>query len=169
MTHGVDGGVSGFGGVRVRRNLRINRMHRGFFVRRAMSVRHRRLVSFIEAFESFPLRHAFMGKGVDFRRLQTRPTLLHFHSVAACVRCVVELQDPLLESRVFAVNYHPRPRIGNNLRNRSASLSAIFPEFFFEWGATRRRVKATKIHHIAVWAILSLLLDDLLLDPRELA
>ena len=61
MTHGVDGGVSGFGGVRVRRSLRINRIHRGFIVRRAMSVRHCRLVSFIEAFESFPLRHAFMG------------------------------------------------------------------------------------------------------------
>ena len=114
MTHGVDGGVSGFGGVRVggvrvRRSLRINRIHPVFLVRRAMSVRHCRLVSFIEAFESFPLRYAFMRKGVDFRRLQTRPTLLHFHSVAACVRCVVEFQDPLLESRVFAVNYHPRP------------------------------------------------------------
>ena len=161
MTHGVDGGVSGFGGVRVRRSICINRIHHGSIVRRAMSVRHRRLVSLIEAFESFPLRYAFIGKGVDFRRLQARPTLLHFHSVAACVRCVVEFQDPL--------NYHPRPRIGDNLTNRSATLSAIFPELFFEWGATRRGVKATKIHHIAVWAILSLLLDDLPLDPRELA
>ena len=84
-----------------------------------MSLRHRRLVTLFEAFESFPLRYAFMNKGVDFRRLQTRPTLLHFHSVAACVRCVVEFQDTLLESRVFAVNYHPWPRIGNNLSNRS--------------------------------------------------
>ena len=96
MTHGVDGGVSRFGGVGVRRSIRINRIHRGSIVRRAMSLHHRRLVSLIEAFQSFLLRYAFMGKGVNFRRLQTRPTLLHFHSVAGCVRCIVELQDPLL-------------------------------------------------------------------------
>ena len=57
---------------------------------------HRSLVSFIEAFESFLLRDVFMGKGVDILRLQMRPGLLHFHSLAACVRCVVELQGPLL-------------------------------------------------------------------------
>ena len=74
MTHGVDGGVSGFRDVRVRRSININRIHRGFIVRRAMSVCHRRLVSIIEAFESFPLRYAFMGKGVDLLRLQMRPT-----------------------------------------------------------------------------------------------
>ena len=78
VTRGVDGGVSGLGGVRVRRSLRINRIHRGSIVRRAMSVRHRRLVSLRGAFESFPLGQAFMGKGVDFRRFQPRPTLLHF-------------------------------------------------------------------------------------------
>ena len=46
MTHGVDGGVSGFGGVRIRRGIRINRIHRGSIVRRAMSVHHRRLDPF---------------------------------------------------------------------------------------------------------------------------
>ena len=61
-----------------------------------MSVCHCRLVPLIEAFESFPLRYAFMGKGLDLLRLQTRTTLLHSHSAAACVRCVVELQDALL-------------------------------------------------------------------------
>ena len=96
MTHGADGGVSGFGGVRVRRSIRINRIHRGFILRRAMSVHHCRFVSLIEAFKSFPLRYPFISKGVDLLRLQSRPTLLHFHSVAACVRCGVELQDPLL-------------------------------------------------------------------------
>ena len=96
MTQGVDGGVSGLGGVRVRGSTRINRIHRGSIVRRAMTVGHLRLVSFIEAFESFPLRDVLMGKGVDILRLQTRPTLLHFQSVAAWLRCVVELQDPLL-------------------------------------------------------------------------
>ena len=44
VTHGVDGGVSGFGAVRVRGSIRINRIHRGFIVRRAMSVGHRRPV-----------------------------------------------------------------------------------------------------------------------------
>ena len=61
-----------------------------------MGVDHRRLVSSIETVESFPLRDVFMGQGVDNLTLQTRPTLLHFHSVAPCVRCVVELQDPFL-------------------------------------------------------------------------
>ena len=169
MTHGVDGGVSRFGGVTVRCSIRINRIHCGFIVKRAMSVGQRRPVSFIEAFESLPLRDIFMGKGVDILRLQTRPMLLHFHSVAAWVRCVVELQDPLLYLRVFVINYHSQPGMGNNLRNRSATLSAIFPEFLLEWGATRRRVKATKIHNITVQAILGLLFDHLLFDPQELA
>ena len=71
MTHGVDGGVRGFGGVRVRRSICINRIHRGSIVRRVMSVRHCRLVSLIEAFESLPVRYAFMGKGVDFRSCST--------------------------------------------------------------------------------------------------
>ena len=32
VTHGVEGGVSGFGGVRVRRSIGINCIHRGFIV-----------------------------------------------------------------------------------------------------------------------------------------
>ena len=36
MTHGVDGGVIGLGGVRFRLRIRINRIHRGSIVRRAM-------------------------------------------------------------------------------------------------------------------------------------
>ena len=61
-----------------------------------MGLGHRPLVSSIETIESFPLRDVFMDQGVDILRLQTRPMLLHFHSVAACLRCVVELQDPFL-------------------------------------------------------------------------
>ena len=52
-------------------------------------------MSSIEAIESFPLRDIFMSQGVDILSLQTRLTLLHFHSVAACVRCVVELQSTI--------------------------------------------------------------------------
>ena len=96
MTHCVHGGVSGFGGVRVRCSIRIHRIHRSFIARRAMGVGHRPLVSSIATIESFPLRNVFMGQGVDILELQARPTLLHFHSVAACVRCVIELQDPFL-------------------------------------------------------------------------
>ena len=48
-------------------------------------------------------------------------------------------------------------------------LSAICPEFFFELDATRRRVVATKNHHITVQAIPGLLFDHLVFGPRELA
>ena len=48
LTHGVDGGISQFGSVRVRRSIRINRIHRGFMGRRAMGVGHRRPFSSIE-------------------------------------------------------------------------------------------------------------------------
>ena len=86
VTHGVDGGVSAFCDVRVCRSIRINPIRRGFMVRGAMGVGHRRLVSLVEAIESFPLPDVFTGKGVNILRLQTRPTLLPFHSVAACLR-----------------------------------------------------------------------------------
>ena len=76
-----------------------------------MGVGRRRLVSSIEIIESFPLRDLLMGLGVGILRLQTGPTLLHLHSVAACVRCVVELQDQLLWICVLAINYEPQPRI----------------------------------------------------------
>ena len=65
MTHAIQGGVSGCGGVKFRRSICINRIHRGFLVRRAMSVGSCLLVSLIEAFESFPRRYAYLGKGVD--------------------------------------------------------------------------------------------------------
>ena len=38
VTQCVDGGVSGCGGVRVCRIIRVNRIHRGFIVRSAMGV-----------------------------------------------------------------------------------------------------------------------------------
>ena len=50
-----------------------------------------------------------LGQGVDILMLQRRPPLFHFNCKAACVRCVVELQDPFLSIWVFAINYHPWP------------------------------------------------------------
>ena len=96
VNQGVSGGVSAFGSVWVRHNIRLNHIHRCFMGKRAIGLCHHCLVSSIETIESFPLRDVFKGKGIDILRLQTSPKLLHFHSVAVRVMFVVELQDPFL-------------------------------------------------------------------------
>ena len=59
-----------------------------------MSVGHRCLVTSIEAVESFSFRDVFISQGIDILRLQTWPTLLHFHGMVVRVGCVIEPQDP---------------------------------------------------------------------------
>ena len=120
-----------------------------------MGVGHLRLLSSIETIKRFSPRDVFMGQGIDIFRLETRPAVLHFHSVAVCLRCAVELQDPLLKIWLLAINYQPRPRMGNNLRNRCATFSAILPQFYSKWARRGEGSRPLKCTTQLAWVFLA--------------